>query len=113
MIFAGRINRRRLHYQLRIVRMWRLKLFVWLEGSRLRRLMIGPRTVFNVLMRSWGTGFLQIGSGNEFGCLGSSLHGAGEILIQPRIMESEIIIGDFNAFNNGGFIGGESEHQAR
>lgn len=78
-----------------------MKLFVWLEGARLRKLTIGHETDFNVPFRSWGSGLLQIGSGNQFGCLGSPLIGSGEILIQPRTVEAEIIIGDHNAFNNG------------
>lgn len=80
---------------------WRMKRLVWMERSCHRRLSIGPHTVLHVPLRSGGSGSLVIGTDNQFGYRPAPLLGSGEILLQPRSLDSEIIIGDANAFSNG------------
>lgn len=77
----------------------------WYQGrfrrsGRHRRFVIGPRVLFNVPVRSSGLGSLEIGGSNCFGFPLSARVGTGEILIQPRDANAEIVIGEGNAFSN-------------
>ncbi len=72
----------------------------WMEGSRHQRLEIGLRTLFYVPVRSGGRGALLIGSENAFGYGPAPRLGCGEILLQPRARNAQVIIGNRNAFSN-------------
>jgi len=79
---------------------WRVNRLRWIEGSRHQRLEIGLRTRFYVPVRSGGRGFLLIGSGNAFGYGPAPRLGSGEILLQPRACDAQVVIGNRNAFSN-------------
>jgi maltose O-acetyltransferase len=61
---------------------------------------IGADTRCNVPIRSDGQGSLVIGSGNVFGWRWAPRVGNGEILLQPRSRDSEVVIGNRNTFSN-------------
>lgn len=92
MSFSGKF--RRLVSHLRIQR------FKLVEGGRLQSLAIGSRTRFNMPVRCDGCGTLRIGAENVFGYAPAIRLGNGEILLQPRALESRIIIGRGNSFSN-------------
>lgn len=79
---------------------WRFHRFRWLEGPRHQRLEIGPRTRFYVPVRSDGNGTLLIGSENAFGWQPAPRFGSGEVLLQPRARDAQVVIGKRNAFSN-------------
>jgi maltose O-acetyltransferase len=61
---------------------------------------IGSDTRCNVPIRSDGHGSLVVGSQNVFGWRWAPRVGDGEILLQPRSRDSEIVIGNRNTFSN-------------
>ena len=79
---------------------WRRCWFLWTERRHLRRLELGRNVTFYVSLRGGGSGSIRIGDGNKFGWPAAPRLGAGEIMVQARSPESEIIIGERNAFSN-------------
>lgn len=79
---------------------WRARKLRWFEGRNHRRLEMGPGNRFDVPVRSWGQGTLLIGADNMFGYLPAPKMGNGEILLQPRSRDAQIVIGNHNAFSN-------------
>lgn len=74
--------------------------FMLFERPLLRRAVIGRGTHFWVPVRSRGSGTLVIGQRNSFGFAQAPCLGTGDILIQPRTLESRITIGDHNSTSN-------------
>ena len=87
-------------YYGRMLRYWNRRCFQWRESARHRALTIGYGTLFIVPVRGGGQGKLTIGSFNNFGYRQAPMMGRGEILLQARSTEAEIVIGDHNAFSN-------------
>jgi acetyltransferase-like isoleucine patch superfamily enzyme len=79
---------------------WRINRLRWREARNHQRLSIGVGTCFSVPVRSLGAGTLLIGVHNTFGFVPAPLIGNGEILLQPRAKEAQIVIGDHNGFSN-------------
>ena len=84
----------------RAVSAWRIKRLTLLEGGAHQSLTVGHRTRFHVPVRNGGLGTLQIGAGNAFGHPPTVRLGSGEILLQPRLKEARIVIGQKNCFSN-------------
>jgi maltose O-acetyltransferase len=61
---------------------------------------VGSGNHFHVPVRNGGRGSLIIGAKNCFGYLPAHRLGSGEILLQPRDAEAEIIIGEGNSLSN-------------
>jgi maltose O-acetyltransferase len=74
--------------------------FIFCERVRCRRLKIGSANCFDVPVRGDGSGVLSIGSQNNFGFRPAPLLGNGQILLQARRPESELVIGSRNMFSN-------------
>lgn len=83
-----------------MLRYWNRRCFQWRESAHHRALAIGNGTLFIVPVRGGGEGKLTIGSYNNFGYLQAPMMGRGEILLQARSPEAEIVIGNRNAFSN-------------
>jgi maltose O-acetyltransferase len=79
---------------------WRVNIFRWSEGCRHQSLKIGARTRFHVPVCSGGEGNLLIGSNNVLGWRLAPRLGSGEILLQPRGVSAQVIIGNDNMFSN-------------
>lgn len=79
---------------------WRINRLRLVEGWRHHRMELGLRTRFNVLVRSGGRGELRIGSDNTFGWGPAPRLGCGEITLQPRGRDAQVVIGNRNAFSN-------------
>lgn len=78
-------------------RRWRYRYwFIMREGARCKSLKMGIGNCFNVPVRGEGKGRLSIGSKNNFGFRLAPLLGSGQILLQARHPESELIIGNEN-----------------
>lgn len=71
-----------------------------LSGLELRLLEVGSGTRFYVPARSGGRGALRIGNNNSFGWRLAPRMGNGEIVLQPRSEDAEIVVGNGNAFSN-------------
>lgn len=78
----------------------RVRKFLLVESFCLRKIAIGGSTRFAVPVRSRGKGTLLIGERNVFGYGPAPRLGSGEILLQPRLEESQLRIGKNNAFSN-------------
>ena len=100
MSLAGRTLLQARQFLHRAPSLWRINRFQWRERGTHRKLEIGPGTVFNVPVRSHGTGTLIIGADNMFGFVPAPRMGCGEILLQPRDEIAQIHIGNHNAFSN-------------
>jgi maltose O-acetyltransferase len=101
MTVTGKILRRLLQGQICLASRWRRRQFLWLEGPCHHRFSVARQNVFYVPVRSGGVGSLQIGRANYFGYREAYLLGSGEILLQPRSVDAEIVIGERNRFSNG------------
>jgi maltose O-acetyltransferase len=88
------------HFYHRLRRYWNRRRFQWRERASHQALAIGFGTLFNVPVRGGGQGKLSIGGYNLFGYLDAPMLGRGEILLQARTPEAEIVIGNRNAFSN-------------
>jgi len=100
MMLLFRIFRRLNRFKERARSVWLLRQFLWSGKPRHKRLQIGRDVYFSVPVRNDGAGSLVIGKQNSFGCPVSARLGKGEILIQARHPNSEIVIGEGNEFNN-------------
>jgi acetyltransferase-like isoleucine patch superfamily enzyme len=74
--------------------------FLLLERSNHRAIELGEGVGFHVPVRSGGRGTLRVGKGTQFGYALAHRLGTGEIMLQPRAAEAEIVIGEDNWFNN-------------
>ena len=84
----------------RATRWWYKKHFLLSAQRACSNCEIAPDNMFDVPMRSDGTGSIKIGANNVFGYAQTLRLGSGEILIQPRGREARIIIGERNWFSN-------------
>ena len=75
---------------------WKFLLF---EKPRHRLVELGPGVRFNVPVRG-GRGALRVGRGTTFGYGPAHRFGSGEIMVQPREPDAEVIIGCETWFNN-------------
>ena len=88
----------RLHHVAR--HRWNRILFVFHGSVRCRRLEREPKNRFDVPVWCEGPGVVRIGSGNHFGFKPAPRLGRGQILLQTRGPEAELVIGNRNVFNN-------------
>jgi len=100
MSLAGRVLLRLRQLSCSVSSFWRQRWLQLFSGSSLRYLEIGAKNRSNVPVRSDGGGKLVIGNSNTFAWPPATRLGNGEILLQPRSLEAEIVIGNGNAFNN-------------
>jgi maltose O-acetyltransferase len=70
-----------------------------------REIRVGRNACFHVPVRSNGRGRIIIGEDNTFGYPLSHCLGSGEILVQARTEDAEIVIGSNNIINNNSVIG--------
>lgn len=71
------------------------------ESANLRLLELGRGCSFQVPVRTaCAEGALRIGENNSFGFYMAPKLGSGSLLIQPRVRDSEIVIGNNNSFSN-------------
>jgi maltose O-acetyltransferase len=85
-------------------RRWRLWYFSKIDGLTHREIRVGRNARFHVPVRSNGRGRIVIGDDNVFGFPLSHRLGNGEILLQARTSEAEILIGRNNIINNNSAI---------
>jgi acetyltransferase-like isoleucine patch superfamily enzyme len=80
---------------------WYKWLFTYIGSLCLKNLSLGKDCSFHAPVRcADGRGKLQIGGGNGFGYYCAPKLGDGALLIQPRKLSAEIIIGNNNWFSN-------------
>ena len=99
MTLTGKLILRLSAYGRRFRSAYLLRRFVWMEGPLLNRLQVGAGTQLQVPLRSGGSGCLIMGKGNSFGYWAAPMLGSGKIMLQPRLPDAEIRIGDGNWFN--------------
>jgi maltose O-acetyltransferase len=100
MKLLGKIFNRCHSYWLRLQRVWNRHFFLFTEGPRHRSIELGQSVTFNVPVRSGGQGTLRVGDQTTFGFALAFRFGNGEIMLQPRTTEAEIVIGQNTIFNN-------------
>ncbi len=74
--------------------------FLVAESPRHKKIVLGRGVTFYVPVRGGGRGTVQIGENTNFGLRLAGRLGSGEILLQARTPEAEIIIGRDNWLNN-------------
>jgi len=75
--------------------------FLHLESLHLGKVVLGKGCRFHSPVRvACGKGSVEIGHMNGFGYFSGPKSGDGALKIQPRKLESQIVIGDKNWFNN-------------
>jgi acetyltransferase-like isoleucine patch superfamily enzyme len=79
---------------------WYRRWFLFTEQPRHRILELGKGVVFYVPVRAEGQGSLRVGDNTTFGFPPAYRLGTGEIMLQTRTPEAEIVIGRDTAFNN-------------
>lgn len=99
-ILLGKIFNRCRSYARGPRRAWHRGWFLFTERPRHRRITLGRNVTFNVPVRSGGQGTLQVGDQTTFGFPLACRLGNGEIMMQPRTPEAEIVIGRNTIFNN-------------
>jgi maltose O-acetyltransferase len=87
-------------YWLRFRCVWNRWWFLFTERPRHRVIELGRAVTFNVPVRSGGQGTLRVGDQTIFGFPLSFRLGNGEIMLQPRTVDAEILIGQDTIFNN-------------
>lgn len=78
---------------------WYRRKFLALEKPRHRLVELSEGVVFNVPVRG-GQGTLRIGTNVMLGYSRAHRLGSGEIMLQARLPDAQIIIGDGTVFNN-------------
>jgi maltose O-acetyltransferase len=87
-------------YSQRIRSAWYLRKFLFAEQPRHRCIELGKGVVFFVPVRGGGQGTLRLGDKTSFGFPLAHRFGSGEIMLQARTPEAEIIIGQKTMFSN-------------
>ena len=87
-------------YSGRIRARWYRWSFLFAERPRHRRIELGRDVAFLVPVRGGGQGSLRIGKGTSFGFPLAFRIGSGEIMLQARNPEAEIVIGENTVFSN-------------
>jgi acetyltransferase-like isoleucine patch superfamily enzyme len=100
MKLLGKIFNRCHSYWLRFRCVWHRGWFLFTERPRHRAIELGQSVRFNVPVRSGGQGTLRLGYQTVFGFPLSFRFGCGEIMLQPRTPEAEIVIGHNTILNN-------------
>jgi maltose O-acetyltransferase len=100
MKLPGKIFNRGHSYWFKFRRVWNRWWFQFTERPRLRTIELGQSVTFNVPVRSGGQGTLRVGDHTTFGFPLSFRFGNGEIMLQPRTPEAEIVIGQNTILNN-------------
>jgi maltose O-acetyltransferase len=96
----GKIFNRCQSFSLRFRRVWHRRWFLFTERPRHRQIELGRAVTFNVPVRSGGQGTLRVGDHTTFGYPLAFRFGNGEIMLQPRTPDAEIVIGRNTIFNN-------------
>lgn len=99
----GKCLERSAGYARRLRSFWYRQRFLWLEGPRHRLLELGKGVAFHVPVKG-GQGTLRIGAGTSFGFHLAHRLGNGEILVQARVPEAEIIIGKGGWISNNALL---------
>jgi maltose O-acetyltransferase len=100
MKLLGKIFNRCQSYWLRIRSVWNRWWFLFTERPRHRAIELGQSVTFNVPVRSGGQGTLRVGDQVTFGFPLSFRFGSGEIMLQSRTSDAEIVIGQNTILNN-------------
>ncbi|HVU07470.1 MAG TPA: acyltransferase [Verrucomicrobiae bacterium] len=79
---------------------WHRRKFIFIERPRHKKIELGTNIVFFVPVRGGGKGVLRVGNGTKFGFPMTFRLGNGEILLQAREPDAEIVIGENNLFSN-------------
>jgi acetyltransferase-like isoleucine patch superfamily enzyme len=87
-------------YSQRIRSAWYRGKFLFTERPRHRNIELGQDVVFLVPVRGGGQGTLQVGDKTTFGFPLAHRLGNGEIMLQSRTPDAEIVIGQNTIFSN-------------
>jgi acetyltransferase-like isoleucine patch superfamily enzyme len=87
-------------YSQRIRSAWYRGKFLFSERPRHQRIELGEAVVFLVPVRGGGQGTLQVGDKTTFGFPLAHRLGSGEIMLQARTPDAEIVIGQNTIFSN-------------
>ena len=98
-LLLGVLNRCE-RYSARFRSAWYRQRFLFTETPRHRKIDLGKDVIFHVPVMGGGQGTLQIGDNTNFGFRLAGRLGSGEILLQARTPDAEIIIGRNNWLNN-------------
>lgn len=98
-LLLGVFNRYR-RYSARFRSAWYRRRFLITETPGHRKLDLGKNVIFHVPVSGGGQGTIHIGDNTNFGFRLAGRLGSGEILLQARTPEAEIIIGCDNWLNN-------------
>lgn len=79
---------------------WYRQWFLITETPRHRKITLGKGVIFHVPVMGGGEGTIQVGDHTNFGFRLAGRLGSGEILLQARTPEAEIVIGRDNWLNN-------------
>ena len=77
---------------------WHRHWFLLMEKPRHQKIDLGQGVTFFVPVRAMGLGTLKVGNETEFGFPLAHRLGTGEIMLQTRTPDAEIIIGKNNLF---------------
>jgi maltose O-acetyltransferase len=81
-------------------RVWYRQAFLFKERPRHRNIELGHAVTFLVPVRGGGQGTIRVGDRTSFGFPLAYRVGTGEIMLQARTPEAEIVIGQNTVFNN-------------
>jgi maltose O-acetyltransferase len=98
-LLSGILNRCQ-RYSARFRSAWYRRWFLITETPGHRKIGLGKGVIFHVPVRGGGQGTVQIGDNTNFGFGPAGRLGSGEIMLQARTPEAEIIIGRDNWLNN-------------
>jgi acetyltransferase-like isoleucine patch superfamily enzyme len=98
-LLLGIFNRTQ-RYSRRLHSAWNRRWFLFSERPRHRSIELGKGVIFLVPVRGGGEGTLRVGDKTTFGFPQAYRVGNGEIMLQARTPEAEIVIGQNSAFNN-------------
>ncbi len=87
-------------YSARFCSAWHRQWFLITETPRHRKIELGKNVIFHVPVMGGGEGTIHIGDNTNFGFRLAGRLGSGEILLQARTPEAEIVIGRDNWLNN-------------
>jgi len=79
---------------------WYRRRFLFTEMPRHKKIELGKGVVFHVPVKGGGRGTIRVGDHTSLGFRLAGRLGSGEILLQARAPEAEIIIGRDNWFSN-------------
>jgi maltose O-acetyltransferase len=100
MSFRLRILNRIARYQMKFRAAWHRWWFLFGEKPRHKSIELGEGVTFFAPVRGGGQGTIRIGKETKLGFLPAFRFGSGEIMLQARSPEAEIVIGENCWFSN-------------